>query len=99
MQIILDGMLNLSSYFLENVCWLKDRAWYYGFLLPVGIILVGNFIVFFLVTYELNKQSVSKRLSVFSMLFLLTKVFSYITGHCQPIGLLSWTVDYSCYML
>ncbi|CAK8693967.1 unnamed protein product [Clavelina lepadiformis] len=49
---------SFDSYRSSHVCWLKGHALYWGFLLPVGLILLYNLFVFCRVTYELQKQNV-----------------------------------------
>ena len=48
---------SVVNYYASNACWLKDRALYYGFLLPVAILLLYNFTIFLLVSVELKKQN------------------------------------------
>lgn len=48
------------TYMASNLCWLQGLPLMIGFLLPVGILLLANVIVFCLVIRELFKQKVCK---------------------------------------
>uniref|UniRef100_H2YAB1 G-protein coupled receptors family 2 profile 2 domain-containing protein n=1 Tax=Ciona savignyi TaxID=51511 RepID=H2YAB1_CIOSA len=58
-----------SSYLSDDACWVKGSAFYFGFLLPISMILVYNFAVFINVVYSLSYrqaklQSTAKQLSL-----------------------------------
>ncbi|XP_077977676.1 adhesion G-protein coupled receptor G6-like [Glandiceps talaboti] len=46
--------INLEHYgYYNNICWLSRDAFYYSFLLPVGLILLFNIIIYILVMHQL----------------------------------------------
>ncbi|XP_070568344.1 adhesion G-protein coupled receptor G6-like isoform X2 [Ptychodera flava] len=46
--------IDLDHYgYFNNICWLSRYPFYFGFLIPVGIILIFNFVVYFLVLHQI----------------------------------------------
>ena len=58
-----DGRIYFDSFYrLRNACWLQSPSLIWGFLLPLGILLLINFIIFAILVKEviLRKQNVSE---------------------------------------
>lgn len=79
-----------STYYSENACWLHDESLNFGFLVPVGLILLHNFIVLVRVSYEIviKMNSVSlvlffKRISYTICIVYKTACISCIS--CIPL--------------
>ncbi|XP_067138267.1 uncharacterized protein [Centruroides vittatus] len=69
----------------KNYCWLKIKPFYFGFLIPVGIIMLSNIVIFCLVIYSIScgrqiglrtnqserKLAITRVRAAFCILFLL----------------------------
>ena len=55
---IIENLLADSSYRAGHVCWLHGNSLYYGFLLPVGIMMLANIFFFATILYKVvwNKE-------------------------------------------
>lgn len=55
-----------EQYISSEYCWLENESLYFGFLLPLGLLLVFNLCVFVLVMVELNGSN--KQVNIFGNL-------------------------------
>ena len=64
----------LGNYFADNVCWLTNYGLYFGFMLPVGLVLLFNLIIFLTVMTKLkNKKKVCKDCLYYVLFFRILK--------------------------